>query len=103
MPDEQQSEFLNDRDKARMIEHMNADHADAVMNYLRVFARVNQADSALLTDLDRCGMTLVYEREGHRRHCMIPFDPPLQDASEVRETLVQMAVEAREQLQSRTQ
>jgi putative heme iron utilization protein len=34
---------------------------------------------------------------------MIPFDPPLQDASEIRKTLVQMAVEAREQLQSRTQ
>lgn len=97
---QQQSDFLSDRDKSRMLDHMNADHADAVMNYLRVFARINQADSALLTDLDRSGMTLMYEIEGQQHQCTIPFEPPLQEVSDVRRTLVQMAVEAREQLQS---
>lgn len=103
MNQQQQSEFLNEQDKARMLDHMNADHADAVMNYLRAFAHINQADSALLTDLDRCGMTLVYELEGQRHQCTIAFEAQLQDASEVRQTLVKMAADARERLQSDAQ
>lgn len=98
---QQTTEFLNERDKARMLDHMNADHADAVMNYLRAFANVSQADSALLTDLDRSGMTLVYELEGQQHRCTIAFENRLADASEIRATLVRMAAEARERLESR--
>lgn len=99
MADEQHSEFLSEQEKTRMVGHMNEDHADAVMNYLRVFAGVSHADTALLTDLDRQGMTLAYELDGRRRQCTIDFGTPLEDKSQVREKLVQMAQEARERLQ----
>lgn len=99
MSDEQQSDFLDEQEKARMVGHMNEDHADAVMNYLRVFAGVSNADTALLTDLDRYSMTLAYELDGQQRQCTIEFGSPLADKSQVRETLVHMAQEARERLQ----
>jgi putative heme iron utilization protein len=98
MSDEQPSAFLSEPEKARIVGHMNEDHADAVMNYLRVYAGVSDADSAWLTDLDRDGMLLGYRRDGQDHSCRIAFQPPLEDRSEIRARLVDMAATARRKL-----
>jgi putative heme iron utilization protein len=92
------ADFLSNEEKNRMIEHMNEDHFDAVMNFLKVYAGVHNADAVLLSDLDRFGITLVYEQDGSRRQCTVPFEKSLNDKSEIRQTLVNMAQRARGRL-----
>ncbi|WP_295813768.1 DUF2470 domain-containing protein, partial [uncultured Nitratireductor sp.] len=70
--------------------HMNSDHADAVENYARHFARAS-AGKWQLTGIDPEGVDLALSDETRR----IFFDTPLSDASQMRPTLVAMAKEAR--------
>lgn len=72
------------------LDHMNEDHADAVENYARHFARA-PAGKWLLTGIDPDGIDLALGDET----CRIFFPAPLQDVAETRPVLVAMAKEAR--------
>ncbi|WP_274426502.1 HugZ family pyridoxamine 5'-phosphate oxidase [Chelativorans sp. YIM 93263] len=72
------------------IEHMNADHADAVENYAVHFAGSSRGKWRLI-GIDPEGIDLARGEEIQR----VFFKQPLNDASEVRPALVAMAKEAR--------
>ncbi|WP_404934619.1 HugZ family protein [Nitratireductor sp. L15S-10] len=76
--------------EASAIAHMNKDHADALENYARHFARA-PSGKWQLTGIDPDGIDLALGDET----CRIFFKSPLSDASQIRPTLVAMAKEAR--------
>jgi len=74
----------------RALDHMNEDHADAVENYAVHFTRAERGNW-LLTGIDPEGVDLSKGDDVRR----IFFDAPLNDASEVRPALVELAKKAR--------
>lgn len=72
------------------IDHMNADHRDAIALYARHFVRAVEGDW-ILTGIDADGIDIA-SGDACRR---IFFPEPLADASRMREALVAMAREAR--------
>jgi putative heme iron utilization protein len=92
------SSFLSQTEKDRMIGHMNDDHADAVLNYVRAFTGARSANQARLLDIARDAMAVEYHTEQGRNICRIPFAQPLSSKDEVRSALVQLAQLARERL-----
>lgn len=73
------------------IDHMNADHADAVVAYARHFAQASGSDWRL-TGIDAEGIDLAAGDATLR----VFFAETLQNADALRETLVRMAGQARE-------
>ncbi len=76
---------------AAMIAHMNDDHADSVLGYVHHFAKLPAAQSATLVSLDANGMLVHAVIDGATQPIAIPFDHPLQDAADARDTLIAMA------------
>lgn len=83
--------------KARIIKHMNADHAESLSYYLQHFSNVysGAAEGATITSISLSSMTLK-TTEGPEY--TIPFNPPLKSWAEARERTVQMDKEARKAL-----
>lgn len=79
---------------ARIIEHMNADHADALQLYCQAYAGV-AVDQATMTAVDRLGLQLR-ARAGEQVHALrIPFSRPATTPLEARTVLVEMVRDAR--------
>jgi len=74
----------------RAIDHMNDDHLDAISNYARHFAKAD-GSGWIMTGLDVDGFDIACGDETRR----IFFSAPLNDATEMRMKLVEMAKEAR--------
>ncbi|BAZ93532.1 hypothetical protein TspCOW1_15290 [Thiohalobacter sp. COW1] len=92
------TDFLAAEEKARMIEHMNEDHADAVLNYVHAFLGVQAATAARLLDIDRDAMSVEYHTDQGRVLGRIPFTEPLTGKAQIRPVLVEMAKVARQRL-----
>jgi heme iron utilization protein len=79
---------------AGILEHMNRDHADALVAYARHFGG-EPADEATMVAVDRLGFKLRL-RQGDRLHSVrIAFPAEVTTARQSREVLVAMAKEAR--------
>lgn len=79
---------------AGILEHMNRDHADALVAYARFFAR-EQAEEARMVTVDRLGFKLRL-RDGQRRwSARIPFPREVTTAAESRQVLIEMLARAR--------
>lgn len=79
---------------AGIIEHMNYDHAEALLVYARHFAGA-AADEATMAAVDRLGFKLRL-RQGERRWSVrIPFLREVRTAAESRRMLIEMLARAR--------
>jgi heme iron utilization protein len=79
---------------AGIIQHMNADHAEALRLIARRFAG-EEADSAVMTTVDRLGFHLRL-RSGDSVHgCRVAFPREVRDTNDARVVLVEMARQAR--------
>jgi putative heme iron utilization protein len=79
---------------AGIIEHLNGDHADALIEYARHFAG-EMADEATMVAVDRLGFKLRL-RQGERLSSVrIAFPREVSSAEQSRETLIAMLREAR--------
>ena len=77
-----------------IVEHMNRDHADALIEYARHFAR-ESADEATMVAVDRLGFKLRL-RSGERLSSVrIAFPREVSTAAQSREVLIAMLKEAR--------
>lgn len=74
------------------VEHMNADHADAIKNCAAHFAKARDDLNWIMTGIDPDGFTLA----AGDRVLRILFPSPLNDPTDLRKALVTMAVEARQ-------
>ena len=82
---------------ADIVEHMNADHADALVAYARAFAG-EPADEATMTAVDRLGFKLRL-RAGDRLHGVrIAFPRAVHTPGDARVVLIEMVREARARL-----
>ena len=88
--------MLDQETSDRIIEHMNDDHADAVLLYVQVFAGHADAETARLVEFDAQGMGIRYRGAGGAEaHCRIEFETPLQSGGDARKLLVDMVDQAR--------
>ncbi|TVR50776.1 MAG: DUF2470 domain-containing protein [Puniceicoccaceae bacterium] len=90
--------FFDSGHRRGIIDHMNDDHADAVLAYSRHFGQLPEASSARLTAIDRSGLDLEVELPEGRRPLRIDFAQPLESPTQAREVLVEMARAAAEAL-----
>jgi hypothetical protein len=81
---------------ARILDHMNADHADALVLYARTFAQVD-AESATMTSVDRLGFRLRAKVGDRLTGLRINFPHEAHTAEEARKLLVEMVRTARPQ------
>jgi putative heme iron utilization protein len=78
----------------RVIEHMNADHRDAMVLMARAFAGVESED-ATMTSIDRLGFHVRLKTASGMRGARIPFSREVTSALQARDVLVEMTGQAR--------
>jgi heme oxygenase (biliverdin-IX-beta and delta-forming) len=77
-----------------IMEHMNRDHADALLAYARVFAG-EDAEEARMVGVDRLGFKLHLRNAARRWSTRIAFPREVTTAAESREVLIEMSRRAR--------
>ena len=87
--------MLDQETSNRIIEHMNDDHADAVLLYVQVFAGQADAETARLVEFDAHGMKIRYRRADAEADCRIEFETPVANGAAARKLLVDMVGQAR--------
>ncbi len=82
-----------------VIEHMNQDHADAMVLYCRAFANKPEITEALMVGVDQHGMDLqARAAEGDWNAVRINYPDPVQGSGALRRILVKMVQQARQEL-----
>lgn len=81
-----------------IVDHMNEDHADALVAYARAFTRATSAEHATMTGVDRYGFELSVDTERGPRPARVAFDAPLRAGPEARTAMVALLKRARAQL-----
>jgi len=77
--------------EARISKHMNDDHSDSLLAWAHFYAKLPTATHATATTLTDQGFGLdVKLANGTVTPVIIPFDPPLKSASDVRKVAVAM-------------
>ena len=84
-----------------IVQHMNDDHADALLACVHAFSAHPDADAARMTDIDAYGFRVDVVEDGTTTSLVLPFDEPLADVAEVRPVLVAMTRSARARLEGR--
>jgi len=79
---------------AGIVEHMNRDHADALIEYARYFGR-EPADEATMVAVDRLGFKLRVRSGARLSSVRIAFPREVTTAAQSRDTLIAMLREAR--------
>lgn len=78
-----------------VIQHLNADHQLALLNYARRLAGAFWAQSAEVTQVDVIGFDLLVRGENGRTDTVrIPFQEPIQSPNELRLAFVNLAAQA---------
>ena len=77
-----------------IIEHMNADHKDALVLLARKFARI-ESQEATMTTVDRLGFHVRMKTQEGMRGARIAFLREVTNAAETRKVLVEMVQQAR--------
>ena len=87
-----------DQIKDDVIEHMNDDHSDANLVYVKALAGLTDALSARMTDFDRYGVSLTAEVPDGVSEVRVFFLEPLAKAEDIRPALIKLLKYARERL-----
>jgi putative heme iron utilization protein len=77
-----------------ILEHMNADHSDALVLLARAFAGI-EAEQATMTSVDRLGFNVRLKTPERIRGARIAFLREVRDPNETRKVLVEMVQQAR--------
>ena len=79
-----------------IIDHMNDDHADALVHYARHFGGLDAVERALMIAVDQHGFDLIaHKDQGRPERLRLAFSRPVDTANLVRKELVRMVKEAR--------
>lgn len=88
---EQFSQEISDR----ICNHMNEDHANAVVLYAQAFGNSPDADAAQMLSIDAQGMNLMAQVKGASMPLRIEFERTLTDSEDAHHTLIAMVKQAR--------
>jgi hypothetical protein len=81
-----------------VIEHMNEDHAEAMVAYCHAFSRATDASAATMTGLDRYGFEMSAETGQGPRPIRLPFAEEIRSADGARQEMIRLLKLARHQL-----
>lgn len=90
------------RGAERAIEHLNDDHADALLDMARAIGGCPEAGSARCVDADRTGLDLIAETPNGETEVRVPYDEPIDAPEGLRKATVKLAHRARAELGERT-
>lgn len=79
----------------RICQHMNEDHAEAIVLYAKVFGNTPNAQSAQMSSIDPQGMNLAVQINGETVPIRVEFDHTLKDSEDAHHTLIDMVKAAR--------
>ncbi len=79
----------------RICQHMNEDHAEAIVLYAKVFGNSPEAETATMDSIDPQGMNLTANIKGETVPVRIEFNHTLQDSEDAHQTLIAMVKQAR--------
>lgn len=88
------SEFSHEV-SSRICQHMNEDHANAVLLYAQTFGGVANATKAEMLKIDAKGMDLKAQINEETLPLRIEFDHELVDSEDAHHTLIAMVKQAR--------
>ncbi len=80
-----------------ILEHMNEDHADALVGYARAFTRATDASEVSMTGIDQYGFEMSVQTDKGPRPARVAFDAPIATPEQARKALVQLIQRARAQ------
>ncbi|MDH5673939.1 MAG: DUF2470 domain-containing protein [Myxococcales bacterium] len=83
---------------AGILEHMNADHADALVAYCHAFSKATEIEEATMTQVDRYGFEMSAITAEGPRPVRLAFPQPVTTAEQTRKALVEMLQQARAKL-----
>ncbi len=83
---------------ARAIEHLNEDHAEALLEMARALGGCPEATSARCLDADRSGLDLVATTPAGEIPVRVAYEVPIEAPEELRKATVKLAQKARAQL-----
>ncbi|MEM7000761.1 MAG: DUF2470 domain-containing protein [Pseudomonadota bacterium] len=86
---------LSHEDKARIIDHMNEDHADACLLYAHHYADRQDATAALLKDVQQLRMVLEITTAAGIESLSVDLLAPVDSAADAHHVLVDMVKAAR--------
>lgn len=93
---EQRDHVLSEEDAARIIDHMNEEHAEDLLLFAQVYAGAAGATAARMIDINSEGLTLdVTLGSGDQKEIRIEFDTKLHTPEDAHRALVDMALNAR--------
>jgi len=81
-----------------ILDHMNDDHADALLTYARAFTTATDATAATMTAVDRLGFEMTVDTPRGRGPARLAFAAPIGSAKDARVALVALVAEARAKL-----
>lgn len=79
----------------RICNHMNEDHADAVVLYAKAYGGVTNATAAQMLSINSVAMDLTAQVNDETIPIRIQFDHVLADAEDAHQTLIAMVKQAR--------
>jgi len=79
----------------KIIEHMNEDHADALVSYCLAFSRATEVASATMVGIDCYGFEMSAETPEGPRPIRVAFDEPISSPKDARTALVALVQKAR--------
>ncbi|AFY36676.1 hypothetical protein Lepto7376_0232 [[Leptolyngbya] sp. PCC 7376] len=89
------SEIITSAVSDRICNHMNKDHADAVLTYAQYFGKRDDANAAEMLALDEAGMDLNITVNEQLEKLRIPFPQVLTNPKDAHTVLVDMMNKAK--------
>ncbi len=86
-----------------MVDYMNQNHPASIYWYARTFGDLWDAEDASMLAIDKEGMDLNVEMPDGEKQIRIVFDHILEDDDDAQSTLVEMSMQAREQIMERAE
>lgn len=80
---------------ARAIEHLNEDHADALLDMAQAVGGCPEATAARCVDADRTGLDLIVEVDGAETPVRVEYDEPIEGPEGLRTATVKLAHRSR--------
>lgn len=83
---------------ARAIEHLNEDHADALLEMVQALGGCPEATAARCLDADRTGLDLVATTPAGEQPVRVDYEAPIEEPAGLRKATVKLAQKARAEL-----
>jgi heme iron utilization protein len=82
----------------RAIDHLNDDHADALLEMAQALGGQPEAIAARCVDADRTGLDLIVQTSEGEAEVRVEYDEPIDEAAGLRKATVKLAQKARAEL-----